>query len=125
MGILKALLSSDGLKRYLAAIIGMFLQVVGQVPALTPMVSVLNELNAALGLAGVAHSAAAGTIPGKVTSTLASVAVVLLGIAQLVPQFAPYVPILQTIVAIFGGATMAHGLALPIEPESETYKSES
>lgn len=106
MGILKSL----GLKRYITALVGLFISVASTVPALAPLVILLTKLNAALGVVGVAHGAGAGTILANLPSTLASIVVVLLAIAQQIPQLAAFVPVLQLILAALGGATVTKGL---------------
>ena len=108
MGIFKSL----GIKRYVTALIGLLLSVASGVPSLAPVVVLLTKLNAALGVVGVAHATGAGTILAQVPATLASIVAVLVAVAQQVPQFAPYLPILQLILAALGGATLTKGLTI-------------
>lgn len=106
MGILKSL----GLKRYVTALVGLFISVASTVPALAPLVILLTKLNAALGVVGVTHGASAGTILANLPATLASIVVILLAIAEQVPSLTPFVPVLKLILAALGGATVAKGL---------------
>lgn len=109
MGI-SSIFQSLGIKRYITALVGLFISVASAVPALAPLVVLLTKLSAALGIVGVTHGTASGTILTQLPATLASIVVILLAIAEQVPSLTPFVPVLKLILAALGGATVAKGL---------------
>lgn len=108
--ILKALLTSLGIKRFLAAVVSTILAIVVTIPGAAPIIPILTALAAALGVTGLAHATGAGTLNGLNPANIASVIAFLLLVCRQIPQLAFLIPILEILAAIFGGATISNGL---------------
>jgi hypothetical protein len=114
-----SMFDSTGLKRIVASIL---LMLAGMITAsgsvtLAFLVPILQKIAAGLGAAGIIHAGFSGTIQSYLLATMSAI----LAIAQTIPAFADYVPLLQYIATLLGAAALGRRLFFqsPIEGSIE------
>lgn len=102
MGIFESL----GLKRKIAAILAIIIEIAAVIPELAPIMPILQYIGALFGVTGIVHGTAAKTISKFKLSTLASLLTALAALSLYVPALAPYTDYLQKAAAIIGGIVL-------------------
>lgn len=103
----RKLLKSLGLKRKLASFLSVVLAVAASVPEGADIAPYVMYIASFFGITGLVHAGAAGTVGKYKNATIASILSVLIGFAAQYPLLAPYLPLLYTLAAVFGGAALA------------------
>ena len=97
---------STGLKRQIASLLLVLIELARSTPVLSGYVIVLEQLATLFGATGATHAAIAGTLDKHKVSSIASILAVLLGIGTFVPALTPYLPILQKIASLLGAVSL-------------------
>lgn len=107
MSLKDKLLKSKGFKRFLASLLAIPVGLATFVPELQEHLPALLSVAASLGVLGLVHAKVDKTILKFKTGSLASVVVVLLGLATVYSPLAPLVPALQAIAGALGVGAVA------------------
>lgn len=109
MGILKWLANSSGFKRRLASLLAVLYGLVGVFPQLQPLVTILEQLAAAIGGVGVVHAVTAKSLSRAKLAGISSVLSVLVVLCAYFPALAPYKPLLEKLATILGAMGISVG----------------
>lgn len=100
-----------GLKRHLASVLAAVLEVLRVVPGAEQIVLWLEKAAGALGLVGLGHAAAKGTVSRFKLAGLSSLVSTIILLAYFVPSLQSLVPVLQKVAALLGAAAVGGKLA--------------
>jgi hypothetical protein len=97
---------SFGLKRGVASLISIVLELANSIPELQPVIPVLTWIGAFFGITGVTHGAISSTLSQHTLTSIASALVTLQAIATQVPALQPYIGIIRTLSAVFAAISL-------------------
>lgn len=97
---------STGVKRYIASITLVAIELLRAVPGADLLVNSLISVAGLFGATGTAHAALKETLGENRLATLASLLGIAILIASFIPEAAPYMPLLHQMAAIVGGASV-------------------
>jgi len=110
--IKKKILKSKGFKRYITSLLGIVIAAAQFFPELQQYLPELMKWGGILGATSLAHAATGKTLGSYKTGSIAALLVTLLEVANMTTGLGFIVPILQTLVGVFGvGAVGAKTLS--------------
>lgn len=98
---------SLGIKRKIAAFIAVVLAIVSTHPQFQFILPYITWLGGLVGVTGLVHAAAKGTLGAFKTLSWASLFTTLLAFAQTIPALHPYIPTLLLLASLFGVTGLA------------------
>jgi hypothetical protein len=96
--------SSNGIKRIVTAVLVTVIGILASFPQTAQYVGTIQDIAGILGLTAVAQATIVGTLDKKKLAGLVSLLTALIAVAAFVPQLAPYVPIMQKLLAFLAAA---------------------
>ena len=101
------IMTSAGIKRQIAAVLAIILEVLRAIPGGNELVLALEGVAATVGLAGLGHAAAQNTLLArKRLAGLASLCMIMATVLKFFPDYAGFVMPLEQAAALFGAASL-------------------
>lgn len=104
--MLTLLFSSLGLKRLIASLLSVIVEVLRVIPGTAEAVSAIEVVAGFFGITGITHAGVKGTLTKKKLATAAAAVSALIALSHVVPGLQPLVPYLEKIAAFLGAAAI-------------------
>lgn len=107
MKLIDSIFESLGVKRLVASLLSVIVEVLKAIPGAGEYITVVDMIAGFFGITGISHAAA---IPGALTrkklATASAAVATLTAVCLFIPPLAPFIPYLQKLAALFGAAAL-------------------